>query len=441
MKTAETLHTELYGLISALADELSDARAMKNANDRVDAITLVVRKALRAGSLCFVDGGLHHFNGNYYAPVDKGLVLAVLGNILVDMGVSPTDVRKMGEMPLSVIVEKSHPRFPFLLCFDNGILDVRGPEFADGFNPRRIVTERLPYTYDPSASCSLWLRFLSEVLPDESERRVLQEFFGMCYIDRSEMSVEKFAILVGGGANGKSVIFEVIKRVVGPDNVSTFDSVQLGKENMIPYVKGKRLNFAPDMRKSSSFDSSLKAIASGQDVTGRRIYGDAEKIKCPPLVFALNEMPRFADTSDAFFRRLLLFSFDVTIPPEKQDRLLVERICQSDLPGIFNWILEGRMRLVRNHGQFSESRRMDNNLTLLRESVSPSSSPVRHYLASRGLGVYPIYEGQPFTSITQREIVVGLGGQLSPNAVTREMNRYGVSAFRSKELFYRVYQL
>ena len=342
-------------------------------------------------------------------------------------------------MPLSVVSERSQARNPFLLCFTNGILEVRGLEFG-GFNPRRNATERMSYAFDYYAKCPMWDAFLAEVLPDQSVRLVLQEFFGMCYLDRSVMSVEKFLLLIGSGANGKSVIFEVMKKVLGDDNVSTFDSQQLSSEKMIPYVKGKRLNFAPDMRQTSSFDSSLKALASGQDVAGRKIYGDAEKVKCPPLCFAMNEMPRFNDITDAFFRRLIPIRFDITIPPQRQDKHLVEKIVKSDLPGIFNWVIEGRNRLIRQGGEFSSSEAVESYGRELRNVIDARQCPVRTYLASRGLSVYPTYEGQPSVKVSQREISLGIG-DISPTAITREMNRYGVAMHRSREIFYRVYQI
>lgn len=420
------------------SDEVVRIGGIKGLNDRVDAMTLMVRSVLRTSSLCYIGSVFHWFDGRCYVPLDKSSVLAVLGNVLVDLGFSPTDVRKMADMPLSVVLERSYEPNPGLLCFENGVLDVRSLEFG-GFSSERMVTERMSYAYDPTASCPLWETFLSEVLPDATVRMVLQEFFGMCYLDRRRLSVEKFLLLVGSGANGKSVIFEVMKRVLGDDNVSTFDSQQLTSEKMIPYVKGKRLNFAPDMRASSDFDSSLKALASGQDVTGRRIYGDAEKVKCPPLVFAMNEMPRFYDTSDAFFRRLLPIRFDVVIPPDRQDRHLVSRIVASDLPGVFNWVVEGRNRLVRRGGEFSRSEAVVAYAKELRGWVEARESPVRAYLASRGLSVYPSREGQPSVKVSQREIAEGVGG-ISPTAITREMNRYGVVAHRSREIYYRVYE-
>lgn len=431
---------ELSGLLSPLSEDASRIRGIKGSNDRVDALTLLVRGVLSSSSLCHIDGELYVFGGRCYVPVSKQAVLGVLANVLTEAGFSPTDIRKMADMPLSVVSGRSYPRSRSLLCFTNIVVSLDGIKpVGFPFGPQMVVTEALSYAYDPDATCPLWEAFLSEVLPDSSVRAVLQEFFGLCYLDRRRLSVEKFLLLIGSGANGKSVIFEVMKAVFGEDNVSTFDSQQLIDEKMVPYVKGRRLNFSPDMRRSSSFDSALKALSSGQDVTGRRIYGEAEKVQCPPLCFAMNEMPFFKDTTDAFFRRLIPIRFEVTIPPQRQDRSLVRRIVASDLPGIFNWAIAGRNRLLASGGEFTPCPAIDGYLRDLRRRVEEMSAPVRRYLSSKGYAVYPSYDGQPTVKVSQREIASAIG-DISPTAITREMGRYGIAPHRSREIYYRVYQ-
>lgn len=435
----DALRSEIAALLAERVADLKKACSVRRASDRTDAQTLFCREILRSSTLRLVDGSPRCFDGRSYVPVHFEDAGAVLANALVDLGVPPTEVRRMGDMPLSVIRERSASS-EGLLCFTNGVLDLRTMRFTPGFSPEPVVVECVPYAYDPSAKCPRWEKFLKEVLPENGHRAVLQEFLGLVYADRSQLSVEKFAIFVGKGANGKSVIFEVLRRVLGRDNVSTLDSAQLTSERMVPYVKGKRLNFSPDVRRSAEFDSALKALASGQDVTGRRIYGDAELVSCPPLVFALNEMPRFRDTSDAFFRRILLFSFRVQIPPEKQDRGLVGKICETDLPGIFNWLMEGRARLLSSGGSFTPCDQMDQDLFSLRLDADSEAHPARAYLDRKGYVLKPRYPGQHHTLISQNEIALALGGTVTRTMITLELRRAGVSTHRSHELFYKVYE-
>lgn len=426
-------------MFSSRSEGLDSVCGVKGVNDRIDALTLLCREVLRSSSLCVIEGELYSFGGRCYESVSRKAVLSSLGNVLVDAGVSPTDVRRMGDMPLSVVSERSFSR-QNLVAFSNGVLNLETEVFTEGFDPLRIVTEALPYPYGAGADCPRWEAFLSEVLPDPSVRRVLQEFFGCCYVDRSSLSIEKFAIFLGEGANGKSVIREVVSRAMGKGNVASYDAEQITRSELQPYLNGKRINFASDMKATAAFDSALKALASGQEVIGRKIYGEPVVVKAPPIVFSMNRLPPFRDTSDAFFRRVLLFRFDVVIPEERRDTSLADSICRDGLPGVFRWMMEGRRRLVRQKGVFSPCPAMDAALALLRASVPDAKYPVKSYLEGKGYSLRPVGEGQPYVLISQNEIDLGLRGTVSRHMITAELRRFGVETFRSKELFYKVYR-
>ena len=58
--------------------------------------------------------------------------------------------------------------------------------------------------------------------------------------------------------------------------------------------------------------------------------------------------------TDGFFRRLLIIPFRVTIPEVEQDKDLAKKIIASELSGVFNWVLTGLDRLLRQR-RFSHS--------------------------------------------------------------------------------------
>ena len=435
------LRAELSGLFASRWEVLSSALKVKAPNERVDALTLLCRDVLRASTLCLVEGQMRYYDGRCYSPAPPDDVRVTLSNLLIDLGASPTDVRKMGAMPLDVILEKKRERAN-ALCFDNGIYDLDTCLFDEGFSPDRVVVERLDYAYDEHAQCPRFAAFLNEVLPDEREQNAILEFFSLAYVDRRRVSVEKMALFVGKGANGKSVLFDIIQRVLGPDNVSTLDPAQLSDDKMLPYVAHARLNFAPDVKRSAAFDSALKALSSGQRVTARRIFADAEQVVCPPIIFALNEYPRVLDTSDGFFRRLLVFPFDVQIPPEKQDKTLADTICREERPAIFQLLMLALHTLRDRRWEFAPSDGMAAAHSLLESRYRTGTSPVRAYLAKMGYGVEPAYDGQPSVPVSQTAIVQGLGNTLTRTAISRELASYGILARRSdNERFYPVYKL
>lgn len=435
------LRDELSALLGGRVESLRSAVKAKGANDRVDALVRFCRDLLRASSLCLIGGVPHYYDGRVYARVSwEGLRLA-LGNLLMDADVSPTDVRKMGDIPLSVVSERVVEPGPYL-AFTNGVFDLAGGSFLP-FGAERVVVRFLPYPFDARARCPKFNCFLNEILPDGAEQTAMMEFFSLCLVDRSRVSVEKMALLVGEGSNGKSVLFDVIKAVLGgSDAVSTLDPSQLADEKMLPYVDGKLLNFSPDVRRSSAFESALKALCSAQGVTARRIFCDAQTVVAPPLAFALNEMPYFRDRTHAFFRRLLLIPFDVTIPEERQDKTLAATLIAEELPGIFQMLLRRRESLRERGYEFVCSQKMTDRLAALRVEARSDVAPVRGWLTSRGLSPFPSFPDQPFVVVSQADILEDLGGSLSAAAVSREMRSYGIEARRGREArYYRVYPI
>lgn len=429
----------IAGAVSSRRGVLASVLKVKGSNDRVDALTILCRDVLRSLPMGVSSEGPVIFGGRVWEAVPRRGIQDALCNVLTDEGVSPTDVRRMADMPLSVLSER--PFFPdrSLLAFSNGVLALRDGSLVP-FSPSLPVTESLPYAYDPEATSPLWDTFLSEVMPDPSMRSVLQEFFGCCYVDRTALSIERFAIFLGSGANGKSVIREVLSRVMGKDNVAAYDAEQITRTELLPYLDGKRVNFASDMRATAAFDSALKALASGQEVVGRKIYGEPVTVKAPPIVFSMNRLPPFRDTSDAFFRRVLLFRFGVVVPEGRRDASLAGRICSSELPGVFRWIMEGRDRIIRRGGIFTPCLAMDSALASLRGDITDSASPVTAWLEGHRYSLTPVRDGQLPVLVSQNEIDLGLRGTVSRYMITAELKRRGVRTFRSKELFYRVYR-
>lgn len=435
----DILKSELSELLSSDRERLDDITRSRASQQRIDEYTSLLRGVLAKSSLCYLEDVLSFFDGRCYVPVPLKRVCSMIGNLLHDNGVGASDIRKIGDMPFLVLEERRHSVDADKVVFDNCVLDVRSGNVLK-FGTSIHTDYVRPFPYSEDASCPMWHRFLDEVMPDEDEQACLQEFFGMCFLDRSVWSVEKFALFVGTGSNGKSVVFDVVKSVIGKDRVSYLSPDQLMNEKQVVSVVGKRLNFAPDIRKGASFDSALKALSSGQDVAGWRLYAGSTVVKCPPLVFALNEMPRFRDVTSAFFRRVMLFSFDVTIPQERQDRSLAARIVENESGGVFRWIMEGLWRLQERRGEFTWCEKMENNLDALKRRVRSEENPVLQYLDSIGYSTEQVWMDQPFTKVTASSIYEGMNGRVSKDAITRELKALGVKTDRGTEVRYYLYK-
>ena len=436
----DILKSEFSELLSSDRERLDEITRSRASQQRIDDYTSLLRDVLSRSSLCYLNKVLSFFDGRSYVPIGNEDAEDALSNLLMDdFGLGATDVRKIGSMPFLVVKKKQFAVDDDKVCFENCVLDVKsGNVLKFGTSIHTDYTR--PFSYYEDARCPMWRRFLDEVMPDEDEQACLQEFFGMCFLDRTKISVEKFAILVGGGSNGKSVVSDVITSVIGEKRVSHFFPDQLMEDKKIVDVVGKRLNLAYDLPKKSSFDSTLKALSSGQAVAGWKIYSGTIEVKCPPLVFALNEMPVFRDVTSAFFRRVMLFSFDVTIPEDRQDRCLASKIIRNESGGVFRWMMEGLWRLQDNRGMFTYCEKMERNLDSLKRRVRSEEKPVLHYLNREGYSIEPSWEGQPYEKVNASTIFNGMGGRVSKDAITKELKAAGVKTDRGTEVRYYLYR-
>jgi putative DNA primase/helicase len=241
-----------------------------------------------------------------------------------------------------------------LLAVSNGLLAINSGASWLSLSPpdaRWFSPVSLPVPYEPSATCQRWLQFLDDVMEGDAERiQLVQEFFG--YLLTPDCSQHKFILAEGEGANGKSVFLDVLTALLGPENVSHVPLEMFGGRFQLTATVGKLANICAEI-------GEIDRVAEGflkQFTAGDRMYFDRKNLPAinayptARLVLSTNNRPRFRDRSAGLWRRMIVLPFNVTIPVERQDPLLRERL-KGELPGILRWALEGRRRFL-SRGRF-----------------------------------------------------------------------------------------
>ena len=98
---------------------------------------------------------------------------------------------------------------------------------------------------------------------------------------------------------------------------------------------------------------------TGEDyITGERKHKDPFSFKpYARFMYSCNDIPRnYGDRSEAFYRRLIIIRFSKSVPDEKRDFFLKDKLTQ-EADGILAWAIEGLKRLIANNYQFSETER------------------------------------------------------------------------------------
>jgi putative DNA primase/helicase len=269
------------------------------------------------------------------------------------------------------------------LPLSNGLYDLKRRTLID-HTPDIFTTNLLPYDYDPEATCPRWIQFLNEVsLGDQEMIKCLQEASG--YIFHLAIPKPALFFLVGIGANGKSAFLNILIELVGKINSCSVNLNLLSKEYYIRELQNKMINISTETprNRQTSMDQ-IKAICAGDMVTGRSIYDRPVKFKPYAKHFlAMNELPIIDDKTFGMQRRLYIFNFNRTLTEQEMDVNLHEKLC-VELPGIFNWALEGLCRLKENAFIFSFSQRMTQMKEEYRSSCSKTCEFIEKYFVNSG---------------------------------------------------------
>jgi len=214
----------------------------------------------------------------------------------------------------------------------------------------------------------------------------LAEFLGYVFVPQSHLKLEKALFLYGSGANGKSVFYEIMKALLGPHNTSEFTLQSLTDTTGYyrALIADKLVNYASEI--SGKLESTkFKSLASGEPMEARLPYGQPMIIEnYAKLIFNTNELPKDVEFNNAFFRRFIIIPFEVTIPENEQNKTLHKEIISEELPGVFNWVLDGLKRLLVQKG-FSQSPSIDRAL----EEFRTESDTVKRFIEEEGYKPHP----------------------------------------------------
>lgn len=264
------------------------------------------------------------------------------------------------DMPLYIGVDHYDTTCNYLAFQDQLIdLDVLAAYAAIG--PRLNPTPNwfspvvLNYRYDPLASCPRFLAFLDKVLPDEPSQDVMQEWFGYCLT--KDTSFRAMMILYGESGTGKSTLANILEAMIGPENRSAVPLECFWSRFAPQEMVGKLVNFCGDSGKIDRLaEGVVKRFTGGDTILVDRKYKQPVSLKMTAkIIVATNVFPEVQDVSEALWKRFIVVPMNVVIPDHEIDLSLLgsekpDWPLRRELPGIFNWAIEGLKRLYKQGG-------------------------------------------------------------------------------------------
>ncbi len=347
--------------------------------------------------LCKQHDFIYFFNGEYWSLLEIEELKTFLGDAAEKMGMLGVDAQHFNFkdqlykqfMAAANLPKPELPQDVININLKNGTFEVTpiGNKLKS-FERSDFMTYQLPFEYSPEAGAPLFFAYLNKVLPEQALQDILAEYLGYVFVRTSTLKLEKALLLYGSGANGKSVFYEIVRSLLGEQNTSEFSLQSLTNENgyFRAMIANKLVNYASEIN-GKLVASIFKQLVSGEPVEARLPYGRPFTLThYAKLIFNCNELPKDVEHTEAYFRRFLIIPFQVTIPEAEQDKQLAQKIITNELSGVFNWVLQGLERLLKQKN-FTESE----VVRLAREQYEKESDSVKMFLEEEGYFPHPAH--------------------------------------------------
>lgn len=270
------------------------------------------------------------------------------------------------------------------IAFQNGILDIVTLELLP-FSSELIITNRIPWNYNPDAYNELADRTLDRLsCGDTFIRALLEECIGYCFYRRNELG--KAFIATGDRSNGKSTFLDVIKVILGEQNISALDLKELGDRFTTSMMFGKLANVGDDI--GDDFLQGAQVSIFKKIVTGNRIKAERkgqDPFEFNPyikLFFSANDIPRMKDKTGAVLRRLIIIPFNATFTkndPDFDPYIKYKLIQQESIEYFICLGVQGLKRVLENQG-FTKSEQVQRQL----DDYETENNPIVAFIAEVG---------------------------------------------------------
>ena len=241
-------------------------------------------------------------------------------------------------------------------------------------DPAQMMFRQVPAPLDANAACPEFLKFMDEVSCGDPD---LVEFMqrSLGYALSGHASEEKLFFWLGKGANGKSVLANIVRHIMGTYAVTVPPAFMMqsrrdggGATPELAMLAGARMALANEIEAGSRLSAqTVKVAVSTEHITARALYGSPFTFKpTHKLLIRGNHRPIVTDDDEGIWRRILLVPFDLNVAPQDRDPGLEARLI-AEAPGILRWMVEGFVKW-RQSGLKVAKRVTDASLAYRRES-------------------------------------------------------------------------
>lgn len=241
--------------------------------------------------------------------------------------------------------------------FQNGFLtsDLRLVPHA----PEQGMSYVMDYNYLPETAdrCPKFQGYLEKAWGHHADfgekRRALQEAMAVTFMNCAT-SYQRAFFLYGPGSTGKSVILDIIDKLVPIQTLAALSPEDWDGRFSPSVLVGILLNRAGETDKDKKINGAIfKSLISGEPIQVE--FKGKNPFRFVPKAahwFAGNDFPKSTDTSDGFNRRWLIFTFDRVVLAAEKIKDLGKMIAFEEMEAIVAWALQAMPGLI-NRGDYT----------------------------------------------------------------------------------------
>jgi putative DNA primase/helicase len=241
-----------------------------------------------------------------------------------------------------------------LLGVINGVVDLR-MGFLLPNKPEMLITQHCAARFDKSAKCSLWLQALDQVFQgDTATIKTFQILLGMTLT--GEVGEEFIIFVIGFGANGKSLLSNVVTAIIGEYAKTVPSSLLAARRgddhsprSDLAMLNGARLVSINELPAGMQLNEQMvKQIAGREPISARFLHKEFFTFLPRFTTWVrTNHKPIVKGDDDGIWRRIIPIPFRRKFAPHEQDPKLEAKLL-AERDGILMWMIEGAMEYYRN---------------------------------------------------------------------------------------------
>lgn len=275
----------------------------------------------------------------------KSLSASAITNMLVQAQTDPA---------ITVETDKLDAN-PWELNTPGGIIDLRTATLIPP-NPASMHTKSTKVTPDFDKVSEQFNTFLNDTFQqDHALREYVQRLLGYSAVGIVREHILPLA--TGKGGNGKGVLFETVKAVLGDYATSAPEGFLMKTQFQahttdLASLQGARFVIQSEVNKDDKFDEGkIKRLAGGDSITARFMRKDNFTFTpTHQLWLMMNHRPGVEAGGDSFWRRVRIIPFTYKVPDDKKIVDLQTILADEEHgPVVLAWIARGAAEYYR-HG-------------------------------------------------------------------------------------------